>query len=114
MAGVFLPAGHQMTFTAAATKAGNYTLVGSPTSYTVLSAGSTASIGPFADPKQYDVNNLTYTQAADIVAEGDLYEPSAETNVAEIANDADGTEIATAVNGILAILVANGLMAAGA
>ncbi len=112
MAGVFLPAGHQMTFTASAVKAGNYTLVGSPSSYTALSAGSTATIGPFADPKQYEVNNLSYTQAADIVAEGDLYEPTAETNIAEIANDADGTAIATAVNSILGILVANGLMAA--
>lgn len=34
------------------------------------------------------------------------------TNVADIANDANGTAIATAVNGILAILVASGLMAA--
>lgn len=38
--------------------------------------------------------------------------PLNKTNVAEIANDANGTAIATAVNGILDILVTAGLMEA--
>lgn len=112
MAGVFLPAGHQITFTASAVKAGNYTLVGSDDSYTVLSAGSSSTIGPFSTGRQYEVNNLTNSQSPNIVVPGDLYEPTVETNVAEIADDAAGAVIATAVNGILAILVSNGLMAA--
>jgi hypothetical protein len=112
MAGVFLPAGYQMTMTASSVKAGSYTNVTNPDSYTVLSAGSSATVGPFAAGIQYEVIDLSYSQSSYIVAPGDLYAPSAETNIAEIANDADGTEIASAVNSILGILVANGLMAA--
>jgi hypothetical protein len=38
------------------------------------------------------------------------YAPTPEAAVTPLANDADGTEIATAVNAIVAALVANGIL----
>jgi hypothetical protein len=66
MSGVFLPAGTQMTLTASAVKEGNYVIVGTPSSYTVISAGTSSTIGPFAEGQQYEVNGLTYSQSARI------------------------------------------------
>lgn len=112
MSGVFLPAGFQMTLTSSSVKEGNYALVDIPDSYTVVDADSSVTVGPFALGKQYDVVDLSYSQYPYIVSPSDLYQPSAETNIEEVANDADGTAIASAINSILGILVANGLMAA--
>ncbi len=70
MAGVFLPAGYQMTFTASAVKAGDYTLVGSDDSYTSVAANATATIGPFNDARQYNINDLSYSQVASGVFTG--------------------------------------------
>lgn len=110
MAGVFLPAGYSMTFTAGTAKAGDYTLVGSADSYTVVSAGATATIGPFNAPRQYEVNGLTNSQSPSGVYTGvddanlDLKAPLADPTftgtvalpVATIAK-ANATEAANAV-----------------
>jgi hypothetical protein len=94
MAGVFLPVGYAMTLTASATKAGNYCLVGSPDTYAAISAGNSSIIGPFNEPKQYDVNDLTITLSpsgtftkvdADAV---DLKQPLYDTVTAVTANGA--------------------------
>lgn len=63
MAGVFLPAGYQLTLTAEATKAGGYVQFGSPDTYVPVSAGNSTTIGPFDGPRQYDVFHLSTTQA---------------------------------------------------
>jgi hypothetical protein len=103
----------------------NYSHTDAPTS---LSASSTTSIGPFDGNRRYQVSGIngdvTLTQTLDVLTStestalirntNNVADLTAlgEANVADIANDANGTAIATAVNGILAILVAAGLMEA--
>lgn len=68
-------------------------------------------------PTQQSVKAYVDTSIADMVTTNDdvtALTPLGETNVQTIANDANGTAIATAVNGILAILIAAGLMDAPA
>lgn len=64
MAGLFLPVGYAMTLEASATKGGDYYLIGDNASYATVSVGSSVVLGPFNEPKHYDVNNLTATLAA--------------------------------------------------
>lgn len=129
----FIPRGYALTIVVDAFSEGLYVRQGNPGedlyAPVVLSADSTVVIGPFNEPRNYLIETsgnvvsssmeysgiLTSTDdAAFITVNNDVADlaPLGEVNVAEIANDATGTAIATAVNGILAILVAAGLMEA--
>lgn len=59
-------------------------------------------------------NNREAARVLRAILEGDTNVPSAAQAdaIADIANDATGTQIATAVNGILAVLRAQGAIAA--
>lgn len=108
-----LPANNIATLFAASDTNGAYWEVGvanaTPSPYVAVVSGASAVVGPFSVEKHYEVQNLSImlvTEAPFVVSE--------EANVAELTALSVGADIATAVNGILAILVANGLMAAPA
>lgn len=131
---VFIERGYSLVVVAGDLTSGSYTRDDIPggTDYTpdFFVAGSTTTLGPFNEPRTYTFRyqgaDPTYTLTFSGMFTGSddttvvhttdditALTPLAETNVADIEVDADGTEIATAVNGILAILVAAGLMEEG-
>jgi hypothetical protein len=119
-----LPAGHEVSLVASANFDGYYVRTapgGTRYTPTFVSASATVTVGPFNEPRDFNIDSSngslsvgTPTPSGVYTAtdESGAFQPSEEANVAEIANDATGTAIATAVNGILAILIANGMMEA--
>jgi hypothetical protein len=109
---------------------GNLSLLGNPgdepSGYTAITADDVVYLGTFVTSKDYRIILETgsyikelvddFTQTDDLadIATSGLYTDltiTPETNIIEIDNDATGTEIATAVNSILDLLIAKGLMA---
>jgi hypothetical protein len=103
----------------------NYSHTDAPTS---LSASTTTNLGPYPENRRYQIvginGNPTLSQSVDVLESAEssalirntddvtALTPLGEVNLVDITTTATGTEIATAVNGILAILVAAGLMEA--
>ncbi len=114
----FLPEHTQVTLTFDALSSGQYANIGNPgdaiSEVTAISASQVKVIGPFIDPQNYEVvlDNGTFTSAFVEKFPFEELTITPEANVAEIDEVATGAELETAVNGILAILVAHGLMEA--
>ena len=135
----FLPREEQIVITFDAFADGYVANIGNPgdapSEFQTVSASDVVTLGPFNDPKNYEIvlKNGGYTSSAPqflgavdddsgkedhsalaAVAESGLYTDltiTPETNIATIANDADGTAIATAGNAIIAALIAKDLVA---
>jgi hypothetical protein len=126
-----LPAGHEVSLVASANFDGYYVRTapgGTRYTPTFVSASATVVVGPFNEPRDFEIASSNGSIAVGTsvpsgvftaVDDGDVIHstndvsdltPLGEANLADIANDATGTAIATAVNGVLAILLAAGLM----
>jgi hypothetical protein len=114
----FLPADTQITLTFDALSSGYYSNIGDPgdvhSEVTTISASQVKVIGPFTVPKHYEVvlTNGSYTSASAHKINYSSLAITPEANAATIGNSATGTQIATAVNALIAALIAKGLMSA--
>ncbi len=104
MPGVFLPAGKILTLTAGAVTAGSYYLAENFDSYVPVAAGASSVVGPFGDPRQYQVENLTavvsnstlgsYAPLANPTFSGTV---SMASGAKQVLDHGTGTEAANAV-----------------
>jgi len=117
-----IPSGYACTMVSDGVTSGTYVQMtpGSKNTPSTFSASATTVIGAFNGSRDYEISysgnapslSIAETGVFTAADEAGLFSASLESNMAEIANDATGTAIATAVNGILAILIANGMMEA--
>lgn len=122
---VFLPIGYTLTLTTDDMSSGTYTRLGNPggTVYTPadLSVSSTVILGPFNEPRDYALDilagDMTYTMVfSGVFSSGDessyvkFTDLGPQTAIDDLADDADGTAIALAVNSIIAALVEAGIL----
>jgi hypothetical protein len=122
---IFLPAGYSMAFTTDSLTSGQYVRFepgGTRYSPSTIAISTSYTVGPFNEPRQYDFtyegSDLTVTQSpngvfdsTDSAALAAVFTPTEATLIEDIANDATGTQIATAVNAIIAALQTNGMVA---
>lgn len=125
MQSFLLKAGYVVSFTTDAYSSSTYEVIkdnlNSASGPISLSASTTTKIGPFNIDKRYlitengspvtiNINFVDLSTAMFAANKVSDLTPLGQTLVANIGNSATGTQIATAVNGILAILIAAGLM----
>ncbi len=124
---VYVPKGYELTISADADTSGSYVQANEPGGEVVytpedISAETDVVLGPFNSGRWYDLISvdglLTYTQVySGIYTKADedalVAIPAEPDAVSTLANDANGTAIAAAVNAINAILIATGLAVSG-
>ncbi len=111
-----LKAGNILSLVTNAALAGSWEIledgVNSPSAPTTLSVSTTTIVGPYQINKWIGVKNAVATQLfADFQGQIDSCAPAVGADALDdLANDATGTAIATAVNGIIAALVSAGIL----
>jgi hypothetical protein len=128
---VLIPQGYQLSFTTDAFTSGAYVRLGNPggTRYTpaAMAISTAYEVGPFNEDRNYRFDYagtdiecvLAYNGVFDATDESelndldrlDLLTGTQAVTIDDIAIDASGTAIATAVNAIIAALVAAGIVA---
>lgn len=118
---IYIPKGYSTSFSTDATTTGNYVRMdnpgGSEFSPTFMTANTAYTVGPFNEGRNYNVTtsggtlSFTTSYSGNYTADDEANnEPSTQTAIEDLADDATGAEIATTVNGIIAALVANGIL----
>lgn len=119
MATYIIKSGHQLTITTDALTSGSYYRAGdsdnTKTAPTSFSVSSTTVLGPFTNDQRYEIDyngtGITITDIfTDLSVIGNLTGTQAEF-LDDLANDANGTAIATFANAIRDALIAAGIMA---
>lgn len=128
---VLIPQGYQLSFTTDSITSGAYVRLGNPggTRYTpsVMVVSTSYSVGPFNEDRNYRFDyegtdlslSLAYSgifestdeSELDDLSRLDLLTGTQALSIDDIAVDANGTAIATAVNAIIAALVGAGIVA---
>lgn len=111
-----LKAGQIISIVADALSSGSYNRIydanNTATAPTTFAASSTTIVGPFTNDQRYEVDDIGLGVVCTIGRPDYSKLLVVATKVAAISTSATGTQIATAVNALIAALVANGLMAA--
>ena len=118
---VHVPVGYTLTVTTDAVSSGTYTRLGNPggTVYTpaALAVSSTATVGPFNEPRNYQLYRQAGTIAYSTSFSGEFTSEDEgvyvkftdlgpQDAIEDLADDADGEAIAATVNALIAALVA--------